>query len=81
MSRKKPTWMNEICDTCINGKWNCIEWNFDYLGRPITLRCKNYKDGKVGIIRGSQACQYYAYRGHDDIRPEDIFQGHLKGQQ
>ncbi len=54
-------WRHEICDNCAFGTWNTwTEWNRDYLGRPITLRCPHYKEGKFGIVRGSQACYRFA---------------------
>jgi hypothetical protein len=53
-------WKKEICDDCGHGKWNNAFWNLDIADRrPITIRCPFYKDGKYGIIRGSQACSNF----------------------
>ena len=55
--KKNESWKNEVCDDCGHGKWNNIFWNLDFIEhKPITLRCPFYKEGKVGIIRGTQAC-------------------------
>lgn len=58
--KKDESWKNEVCDDCGHGKWNNIEWNLDIIEhKPITLRCPFYKDSKVGIIRGTQACRNF----------------------
>lgn len=59
IAKKTPceNWRNRVCDDCAFGTWNTwTDWNRDPQGRPITLRCPHYKDGKYGIVRGSQAC-------------------------
>lgn len=49
----------EICDDCKYATWNTDFFNLDLEGKPITLRCPYYEDGKFGIIRGSQACKRF----------------------
>jgi len=59
--RQKNEWKHEVCDTCKFKTWvTWKEWNFtiqDHL--PITLRCPYYKEGQVGIVRGTPACWRY----------------------
>jgi hypothetical protein len=64
---KKP-WIGEVCDTCEFRTWvTWKDWNFT-IGThlPITLRCPHYKEGKVGIVRGTEACHKYKKRLTDD---------------
>ena len=58
---EREDWRHRVCDDCAFGTWNTwTEWNFDHQGRPITLRCPHYKDGKYGIVRGTPACNKFA---------------------
>ena len=52
-------WLGHICDECAIGVWNNVQWNRDLEGRPLTIRCKFHRGGKVGIIRGSKACEHF----------------------
>lgn len=49
----------EVCDNCAHGKWNTNFFNLDLNGKPITLRCPYYEDGKYGILRGTAACEKF----------------------
>ena len=61
MARKSVrTDSQHVCDDCVHSTWSDIEWNRDLSGLPLTLRCPFYKNGAVGIIRGSKACKLYS---------------------
>ena len=55
-------WEGHVCDECKHGTWNDAYWNRDLHGKPITLRCSHYKDGKLGIIRSTKACEKFQNR-------------------
>jgi hypothetical protein len=60
------SWKNEVCDDCGNGKWNNIYWNLDFIEhKPITLRCPFFRNGEVGIIRGTKACYHFCKKTQD----------------
>jgi len=56
---KQASEPKRICDDCAHGIWNTEFCNLDLHGKPITLRCPLYKEGNVGIIRGTKACDKY----------------------
>lgn len=58
-TKKIEEWKNEVCDNCGLGKWANIQWNTDAEGRPITIRCQYYENGKFGLVRGTQACCHF----------------------
>jgi hypothetical protein len=63
--KKNEVWRAEVCDDCGHGKWNNKFWNLDFINKPITLRCPFYKDGEIGIIRGTQACCHFFKKTND----------------
>ncbi|MBQ9340018.1 MAG: hypothetical protein IJS13_06775 [Paludibacteraceae bacterium] len=60
--KEREPWLDAICDDCQHGTWNDVFWNRDPQGKPLTLRCPYYENGKYGILRGTKACSKYAER-------------------
>lgn len=49
----------DTCEDCVHAKPQYQQWNLDRTGRPLTIRCQHYEDGRIGLNRSQRACELF----------------------